>query len=50
MLLGRAHVPLPLPLGSTGGVFFAQFVFVNTATCQGPGALSASDALAIRVR
>lgn len=47
---GKAVVKLPLPQGSRGGIFTAQALWANTASCGGLGTFSASDALEIRIR
>ena len=47
---GVAAAPLPLPQGTRGLGIHAQLAFVNTPSCKGPGLLSSTDALSIRVR
>lgn len=47
---GRSTVPVPLPLSAKGARCHAQFVWINTPACPGPGLLSASDALEVVVQ
>jgi hypothetical protein len=47
---GYAVTPWPLPAKTGGSRFFAQFVWWNPPSCQGPGLLSASQGLDVTVQ
>ncbi len=47
---GFGQVSISIPAGTAGLSAYTQFIWNNTATCNGNGPLSASDALAITVQ